>query len=395
MAKVVVIGGGYAGLKAIQFLADRGLDITLIDKNNYHYLQTEAYDFIANKCNISDMTVDIASFAKGVDPSIEFVLDEVVAVEKNDNTVITQSGSYDYDYLIIATGARTNFPAFIKGIREFSNGVKTLPRALEFKQRFENTIYQYITNQHQCHIKSFNIVVGGAGLSGVEIAAEMSYILKEYLKVIGMRCEGFTITLIDAASTILPGMDPKIIDYTQKRLRELDVQIKTDSFIAEVEENRLLLKDGARLDFDFMIFTGGIKAESIPGSGDMNAAGQYLVDQYYRLESSGNVFAVGDVADIKDGKESVPPTAQAAEQAGIFCAQNILRLVQGSPMKARVPKIYGYFIALGGKFAVGTLFGRVVIKGYSAYLLKRIITLFYKKILQWKVNKGYKTLQKR
>ena len=390
MVNVVIVGGGYGGLKAIARLANRGMHITLIDKNGYHYLQTEAYDFIANKCNISDMTVDIKSYCKGYDDTINFVHDSVVSIDEKQKLVQTQNGSYAYDYLIISSGAQTNFPHFIEGIKEHSNGVKTLIRALEFKQRFENTIYNYIKNQQTNRCKSINIVVGGAGLSGVEIAAEMNYILKQYLKVIGMRCEVFTITLIDAADTILPGMDTKVIDFTKQRLETLGVKIRTHSFISKVDENALTLKDGTTIPFDFMIFTGGIKALSIDAQKfPTNRFGQYIVDDYYRVDE--HIFAIGDVAEVIDKQEVIAPTAQSAEQAGIFCANNIIRLAKGKAMKRRLPKIYGYFIALGGKYAVGTLFGRVVIKGYSAYLLKRFITLFYKKLLQRKVKKGYRS----
>ncbi|MGM0622942.1 MAG: NAD(P)/FAD-dependent oxidoreductase [Campylobacterota bacterium] len=390
MTKVVIIGGGYGGLKAVGKLANRGLDITLIDQNNYHYLQTEAYDFIANKCNISDMTVDIASFCKGYDATINFVLDSVIYINKTANSVTCENGSYEYDYLIIASGAKTNFPHFIDGLLEYSNGVKTLVRALEFKQRFENTIYNYIKNRQSCSMQSFNIVVGGAGLSGVEIAAEMNYILKQYLKVIGMKCEGFTITLIDAAPSILPGMDKKVIEFTQKRLQELGVKLLVNSFISKVEPNSLSLQSGEDIPFDFMIFTGGIEAMNLGAQeGEVNRFGQYVVDDYYRIKGSDNIFAIGDVAQIKDGDTIIAPTAQSAEQGGIFCAGNILRRIKGQKMQKRLPKIYGYFIALGGKYAVGTLFGRVVIKGYSAYLLKRFITVFYKKLLKRKVEKGY------
>jgi NADH dehydrogenase len=394
MAKIVIIGGGYGGLKAIARLANKGLDVTLIDKNGYHYLQTEAYDFIANKCNISDMTVDIASYCRGYDKNINFLLDEVVAIDKIENFVTTKSGeNLAFDYLIIASGAKTNFPRFIEGIEQNSNGVKTLIRALEFKQHFESTLYSYIKNQNECKIQSINIVVGGAGLSGVEIAAEMNYILKAYLKVIGMKCEGFSITLIDAAATILPEMDAKVIAFTQKRLENLGVVIKTNSFIQKVDKNSLTLQSSEVVPFDFMIFTGGIKAQNIGANEDeTNRFGQYIVDDFYAIKGCKNIFAIGDVAQVMNEGVAVAPTAQSAEQAGIFCASNILRSIQGRPLKKRLPKIYGYFIALGGKYAVGTLFGRVVIKGYGAYLLKRFITLFYKKLLKMKVEKGYKEL---
>ncbi|MGM0533110.1 MAG: NAD(P)/FAD-dependent oxidoreductase [Campylobacterota bacterium] len=389
--RVVIVGGGYGGLKAVARLADKEVDIVLIDQNGYHYLQTEAYDFIGNNCSIADMSIDLQAYCKGVGDNVAFVFDQVVGYEHETNRVVTKNDSFGYDYLIIATGAQTNFPGFIPGLKENSNGVKTLIRALEFKQRFEKTVYEYITKE-DCSVKEFNIVVGGAGLSGVEIAAQMAYILRQYLSLIGMGCERFSITLIDAAPSILPEMDTRVIEDTGRRLKKLGIEVKTDSFIQSVDQNSLQLKSGETIEFDFMIFTGGIRAMSFEDGKEKNRFGQYEVDEYFRIGGSRNVFAIGDVAHIRDENGDVSPTAQSAEQAGLFCAGNILRSIRGRKMKKRVPRIYGYFIALGGKYAVGTLFGRVVIKGYSAHLLKRFITRFYMGILQRSVKRGKKKL---
>lgn len=396
MKRVVIVGGGYGGLKAAHWLANKKhIHVTLIDKHKYHYLQTDAYDFIANKSDISDITLSLESFLLGLGENLDFVNDEVLCFNAEQSLVFAKNVTIAYDYLIIATGALTNFPSKIIGIKEFSNGVKSLFRALEFKQKFENTIFEFLKSSFLDEQKKFNIIIGGAGLSGIEIAAEMAFIVEQYCKAIGIKNnDAVTITLVEGSATVLPGIHTNIVNIAQNRLDELGVIVKTNSFIAEVTQENVILANGDIINYDFMIFTGGIKARPIESdlSVNLNYSNQYVVDEYFRISSKENIFAIGDVAEIKVRGNIVPSTAQSAEQAGIFCAKNILQHIAGQKLKKYEPKIYGMFVALGGKFGVGVLLNRAIIKGYKAYLLKKFISFFYKIVIKSKVFKGYKKL---
>lgn len=398
MKRVVIIGGGYGGLKAAQWLAgQKHIYVTLIDKHKYHYLQTDAYDFIANKSDISDITLSLESFVAGLGDNLEFVNDEVVFINSSANEIHTKNISIFYDYLIIATGSLTNFPAQIKGIKEFSNGVKTLFRALEFKQKFENTIFEFLKQSFGENSKKFNIVIGGAGLSGVEIAAEMAFIVEQYCDAIGIKNNAVSITLVEGSKSVLPGIHSNIVKIAQKRLDELGVVLKLDSFISEVNQTQLILASGEVVEYDFMIFTGGIKARVIDMdlALELNRSNQIIVDEYFKVSHEvANIFAIGDAAEIRVRGEIVPSTAQSAEQAGIFCAKNILNDIANKQAKKYEPRIYGMFVALGGKFGVGVLLNTAIIKGYKAYLLKKTIAFFYKLVLKYKIDKGYKKLHK-
>lgn len=399
MKRVVIIGGGYGGLKAAQWLANQaGIEVVLIDKNKYHYLQTDAYDFIANKSDISDIALSLESFIAGLGNNLKFINDEVKMIQSETKTIILQNSStMTYDYVIVATGALTNFPTQIIGIKEYSNGVKTLLRALEFKQKFENTIFEFLKKSALNSTLKFNIVIGGAGLSGIEIAAEMAYIVGQYCKSIGLQNDSITITLVEGSSSVLPGIHTNIVALSQKRLDELGVVVKLNSFISEVNNETIILANGEMIAYDFMIFTGGIKAQPIAFDfqASMNRYAQYMVNEYFQVDNYPDIFAIGDVAQISVRNEIVPSTAQSAEQAGIFCAKNILNHLKNKPMKKYEPKIYGMFVALGGKYGVGVLLNTAIIKGYKAYLLKKLITVGYKLIIWYKVNKGFKKLKKR
>ncbi len=388
MQHILIIGGGYGGLKALGPLSRADCRVTLIDKNPYHYLQTDAYDFIANKSTIADMTVDLASYVRGCGERCSFVRDEILSIDYEQREVRGVEGVYTYDYVIIATGALTYFPAQVEGLSTYSNGVKTLFRALEFKQKFETTLYEHLKDDKET--QHYTIVIGGAGLSGVEIAAEMAYIAQQTWTAIGSRQEGLSIVLVEGSQAILPGMQPPIVSIAQERLDALGVIVKCGKFISKVENDHLLLDDGEVIAYDFMIFTGGIQAMPIASDcqSSLNRFNQYCVDQYCRLEGIENVYAIGDVASITVDGKSLPSTAQIAEQCGIFCAYNIIRAMKGKPLHAFKPRIYGMFVALGGSYAVGVLLDYAIIKGYKAFVLKKIITAGYKWLIRRVVARG-------
>ncbi|MCK9454056.1 FAD-dependent oxidoreductase [Sulfurimonas sp.] len=390
--KVVVIGGGYGGLRAVEFLSkDAGIDIVLIDENPYHYLQTEAYGYIAGKFDMHDLAIDLKEWCDGFEGRVKFIHDKVVSVDFDKELVKSASSVIDYDYLIIATGAKTNFFSFIEGLKEHSYGVKNLHRAFNFRVEFENLIYKKLQNTKES--EDINLVIGGAGLSGVEVAAEMAHVIEEYKKTIGDRVKSIKIYLIDASKTILPGMSEFIIKNTQKRLESLDVNILTETFIDRMDESYIYFKDSQKLKYHSMIFTGGIKASDLNDSLDVekNSISQFIPNRDLSIDTRGNVFAVGDCVEIKDAKgEILPPTAQSAERSAEYAAEAIISKINKKRVKPFDASMLGIFIALGGKYSVGELFGFIKVSGYVAYLLKKAITKVYYFGLRLRINAGYK-----
>ncbi|MDA3946465.1 MAG: NAD(P)/FAD-dependent oxidoreductase [Helicobacteraceae bacterium] len=394
MKKIIVIGGGYGGLRAVENLAGiDGLHITLIDKHPYHYLQTEAYGYIAGRFDLPDIAVDLKNWCFGFKKWVEFLHDEVTYVDFKDQTVQLSDKKLHYDYLIMAIGAETNFFSFIEGLRENSFGVKKLQRAFNFRTAFERLLYNKMESPLDSDKGVLNIAIGGAGLSGVEIAAEMADVIKKHTKSIGESTQEIKIYLIDASSTILPGMSDYIIKNTHQRLEELGINIMTDSFIERVNSTNICFKDGRQLDFFFMIFTGGIKVPSFKLSREVerNRINQFIVNEYLRIPEASNVFAIGDCVEIHDAKgEILPPTAQTAERSAEYVAKNIKHSLVHQKVKPFDASIDGVFVALGGKYAVGEMFKVIKVKGYSAYLLKKLITYTYYIGLKLRVNTGFK-----
>jgi NADH dehydrogenase len=157
---------------------------------------------------------------------VQFVCEEVTGIDTAAQNVTTPTQKIAYDQLIIATGSRTYFPPFIKGLREHTHGVKSIPSALDFNQQFERALLNRIEAQTQgCEVKPFNIVIGGAGLSGVEIAAEMAAYANHFYQNGNFGCRGVDVYLIDAYESILFGMDPFLIQNSHERLVQLGVHV--------------------------------------------------------------------------------------------------------------------------------------------------------------------------
>ncbi|RUM43779.1 MAG: hypothetical protein DSY46_07335 [Hydrogenimonas sp.] len=142
--KVIVLGGGYGGIKAIETLANESdhIDVTLIDKNLYHYLQTESYNFVALNISLNDITIPLTELVQGIDKNFNFIQDEAVNIQ--DNTLISKHGTYEFDYLIIGVGSITKVPSIFRDKNFYE--VKNLSNAIHLKQSFENTLLKHLNN---------------------------------------------------------------------------------------------------------------------------------------------------------------------------------------------------------------------------------------------------------
>ncbi len=396
MKRIVVCGGGYGGISFLRNFPDfQNFEITLIDQNPFHYLQPEVYSYIAHEALLSEIIVDLYSLTYGISKNLKFVKDKVLNIDFNKNEVITEKNKFNYDYLVIALGSRTFFPR-INGLREFSSGVKTVERSMQFKHNFEKNIFHKIKNENLFYSKDkkeFNIVIGGGGLSGVEIAAEMAYFERNLLK--GSKClvKSLNIILIEALPTILTGMGDYIIENSMKRLKDLGVNVITGKKIVKVDKHLVVLDNGNEIISDFLIWTGGIIASTVMDNLDIkkNNKNQVIVNEYFQPENIDNVFVVGDCAEIRDieSGEILPPTAQIAIKSGKAVAKYIYNIEQGKNISPEPIKMEGILSALGGKYAVGKV-KNLYIKGFKAYLLKQAILKSYKLPLYFTAKNGVK-----
>ncbi len=394
--RVIIVGGGYAGVKALQALAASNVcDIILIDQHPYHYLQTEAYELIANECSMTRVTIDLVALSLSYGEHVTFIKDTVREIDFENKCASGQNSCHPYDYLLLCTGSRTAFHSTTPGLREHSHGVKTLPSALSFKHQFEQRLYARMESEGGWCSEPFNVVIGGGGLSGVEIAAEMAHYIRVFHKDNTLTCDNIHIFLIIPHENVLEGMESYLIQKATQRLTQLGVKIINHSRITSVEEHTLILNNNKSLCFDFMIFTGGIVASTLTSTinSSKNKKSQLIVDEYLRVAMYNGVFAAGDIAELRefDG-ELLPPTAQSAEQSGTLAAQNILASIENREMRRAKIRMEGMMVALGGNYAAISLFGVIQISGLLGYWVKRVIMRGYRYLLHRQCTKGMESL---
>ena len=398
MKKVLILGGGYAGIYALkELIKQKDIQITLVDKHTYHNLQPQVYDFIANKADMADVTIDLETLCAGFDhPNLQFLNKRIVQCNFQNNEVVCSDGeSLAYDQILLAMGSRTYFPSVVQGLNN-TDDIKKLHRALYFKQRFEEDMFQKIAHKIKS-CEDSHIVIVGAGLSGVEIATEMAHFSAKFFKHGQFACDNMTITLVSGSQQILPGVSKKLKDTATKRIEQLGINLICNEHMQSCDEEFITLSSGKKCRYSFIIFAGGIEAANLTTTFDVekNAKGQIVVDPYLKVAPYDNVFAAGDVAVIKDkNSQQMPPNVTIARHSAKTAAKNILAQINSNSLSVCDPMIEGTLLALGGRYGACNLYDKINVSGPLGYLIKQYVFYRYKLPLQKISQRGYKRLQR-
>jgi NADH dehydrogenase len=334
---VVVLGSGYAGAGAIQSLEaslDGEADVTWIAKEEYHLVLHESHRCIRDPSVGEKITIPVEEVKS---PETGFVQGEVVGIDAEDRTITLADGeTVGYDYLVVGLGSRTAFFG-IDGLREHAHTLKGLDDALGIH---EDVVERAADATAADPVE---VVVGGAGLSGIQTAGELAELRDE-------RGLPLSICLVEGLDSVLPNSDPGLQAALRDRLEARDIDIMTGEFIGEVDEETVYVGEGGALDYDVLVWTGGITGqEAVEGT----AVGKD--ERSNRIHTGGNfrtdderVFALGDCALIdQPGGDPAPPTAQAAWQAAEVVGRNVTRAIRGQPLEPWTYKDKGTVVSVG------------------------------------------------
>lgn len=368
--EVLVIGGGYAGISLLNRLKKyKNFNLTLIDKTKTHLLQTHLHKYVSGYYDLSRIAFDHEQYCRA--NGISFFHDEINSVNYSENYATSKEGKiYRYDYLVIVTGSRSIFPHQIQNIMEHARDIKDLEN-LDF---YRNKFLKLLNSNPQ----NVSIVVVGGGLSGVQVACELSYVArkKELSK------DALQVTIVEAQETILPELDNSLIEEVEKRCKELDVAILTNSPVAKVFDDRVVLANGDEIGSDITLFLIGYLGNNIANNSldlEETKTHQIVVDEYYRVGVHQNAFAIGDVCLALDKKTNEPQaaTAQNARMQADLVAKNIVRDTKQETLEKNNVSNKGVLIDLGGPFcATGKLFGVKLYRNVAAFV-KKIVYLLH------------------
>jgi len=390
MQNIVILGAGFGGLRAAmklgrktKWLAKRGYQVILVDKNSYHTYTPTLYEVATTSketANYLDLkkvnTHPISELLSGY--NIQFRQDIVKNIDARKAEVQFVNGSsVSYSHLIFALGAKTNYFG-IEGLEKKSFTLKNFTDALDIRDTILDKIYSTKYN-HQ-----FSIVICGAGPTGVELSAELKEWFSE-LKKEGTPCD-IKITLLDASPSILSKFDKEVIRKAEKRLKRFGVDILTKSLVEKIARDKITLKGDIRFRYDILIWAGGIEANALTQILPFQKSGRgievektleaKLLDKSTKL--GGKVYVIGDSATFKDSRTRsfVPQMARPAISEGTVAADNVIRNISGKPKRVFLPMDYPYVIPVGGKYAIVKI-GSFVISGILGWILKGLIELGY------------------
>jgi NADH dehydrogenase len=355
--KVVVLGAGYAGAGAVQKLEDElehaDAELTWISENNYHLVLHEAHRVISNPSVEDDITIPVGDITG---PSTRFVQARVEGVDTEDQSVELDDGdSVEYDYLLVALGSQTAYYG-IPGMEENALTLKGLDDAHEIHEQVAQAASQASRNDPA------KVVIGGAGLSGIQSAGEVAEYRDEHRAPID-------IYLVEALDEIMPGQDSELQGTVRRHLEEADIEILTDDPITEADEDTIYFDEGDPLDYDVFVWTGGITGQGALDDADLDNEHNRVTTESNFQTSEENVFAIGDSAIIDQGDDPAPPTAQAAWQAAEVVGENIARALNDQPLKTWTYDDKGTLISVG-ETAVAHDVDMVPIRTFNSYPAK-------------------------
>jgi NADH:ubiquinone reductase (H+-translocating) len=333
--KLIILGGGFGGLRLARVLNNKpGIEITLIDRFNYHQFQPLFYQVATAALDASNISFPLRkAFHKSKNVRIRMA--EVERIDTSSKQVITNEDTYSYDYLVIATGASTNFFGN-KDLEEHAFPMKSTVEALQLRhkiiQNFEDALHA--DNEQQLQ-QLMNIVVVGGGPTGVELSgaiAEMKkYVLpKDYPE---LDFSKMNIYLLEGTDKTLAAMSDQSSADSFNYLQRLGVTVKTNSLLSEYDGETVMLKDGSVIVSKLVIWAAGIKG-NIPAGIDPSliARGNRIkVDEFNFVQGFNNVFAIGDIAYMEEERypNGHPQVATVAIQQASLLAKNLLSLRQG------------------------------------------------------------------
>lgn len=338
--RIVVVGGGFAGINLVKRLADddRFL-VTLVDKNNYHSFTPLLYQVgmaFIEPSNISYPFRRLFQEKK----NLRFFMGSLVRVRPEANVLETNKGNLTYDYLVIAVGTESNYFG-MENVKKKSWPLKTISDATNLRNHLLLNMEDAARlNDPERKAQSLNIVIAGGGPTGVEVAgmlAEMARHIapKEYPEITNVTNP---IYLIEAAPVLLGPMSEKSQREATRVLRKLGVQVKLNVAVKDFADGRVELSNGETIPTNALIWTSGVIGKEVPGL-PPNATGRarrIIVDEYNRVKDTGNIFAIGDIAletTDKNFPNGHPMLAQVAIQQGKNLAENFKRMEEGKTLK--------------------------------------------------------------
>ncbi|XID92302.1 NAD(P)/FAD-dependent oxidoreductase [Paenibacillaceae bacterium WGS1546] len=371
--EILILGAGYGGLlsalSARQHLTVGEANITVVNRVGTHQIITELHRLAAGNVSEKAVALPLEKLLKG--KQINIAVGEVQSIDvEGQKAALTDGSSYRYDALVLALGSETNYFG-IPGLQENSLILKSVSDA--------NRIFAHVKGRIKAYAQSKNkadatFVIGGGGLTGVELVGELADELPAICRQNGVDFADVSLYLVEAMPTILPMFSPELIQRAVTSLEKRGVEFLTSLPITEVKGHTVTLKDGRTIDTNTLVWTGGVQGNSLVANCGIEVNRERAtVNEALQSTSHPDVFLAGDCAVVfgPEGRP-YPPTAQLAWQMGELVGANIAAAFKGMSMSDFQPVFSGTLASLGRKDGIGSVGETgIELRGLPASLMKK------------------------
>ncbi len=380
--RVVVIGSGFGGLNAARKLGSTGVDVLVVDRNNYHGFWPLLYQVATAGIEPESIAYPVrAIFHKH--RNVGFRMAQVESIDANKRVIRTDSGSpITYNYLIVAAGSANNYFGN-NALADQTYGLKDIGDAERLRNQVLSSFEQAVGETDPDRRRALlTFVIVGGGPTGVELSGAFSELIhhaldKDYPM---LDMSKVRVVLVEATDHILATFPESLQESAKRKLAKMDVELKLHSPVASVEGECVTFADGTQLEAGTVVWAAGVRASTLADTlgAEQGRNARVKVTPTLNLPGHTDVFVVGDMAYLEGykGNQAYPMVAQTAIQQGTQAAENILRQVQGKPMKPFHYFDHGNMATIGRRSAVLDAFG-VHLNGRLAWFGWLFIHLIY------------------
>lgn len=377
--RIVIVGGGFGGITLANKLDYKLFQTVLIDKFNYHQFQPLLYQVASSGLDVASISF---SFRKMFNKKKDFYfrLAEVEAIIPEENRIETNIGSLTYDFLVIAAGTTTNFFGN-EIIKKAALPMKTIEDALMLRNQLLINLEKALDTPDPIRKQALlNIVIVGAGATGVEIAGAISE-MKRYVvpkDYPDLEASDINIYLIEGSSKVLGNMSENSSSHALAFLQGMGIKVLLNTFVTGYEDNKVMLKDGGVILSETLIWVSGVAAEHLENipSELIGKGGRIMVNEFNQLPGYGNIFSIGDICLQKENAypNGHPQVAPVAIQQGRLLAKNLKKQERGKAMKVFHYNNQGTLATVGRNKAVADLY-KIKLSGFPAWAVWMLVHL--------------------
>ena len=358
--KIIIIGGGFAGLQLARKLNNKAFDIVLIDKLNHHQFQPLFYQVATARLEPANISFPFRKIFQR-SHNIQIRLAEAQNILPEKNILETSEGRFKYDYLVIASGCKTNFFGN-EQLSKYAFSMKTTPESIHMRNEILLNFEKFICSTKEEQEALLNIVIVGAGPTGVELAGAFAEMKKHILPKDYPHIDfsGLTITILEGSKNTLNSMSTESQQASRRYLEKMGVSIKTEVFVTNYDGTTVSINNGDSIKSKTVIWAAGVTGNIIQGlAPNSMLRNRYIVDRYNKLVNYDNIYAIGDIANMSTPKypNGHPQLANVAINQGKNLAKNFLAMKKGSALTEYEYKDLGSMATIGKYKAVVDLPG--------------------------------------